>query len=223
MRLPRDVQRRKTPTGTSAWAIPRRSGRLQHGALPLRYIRYATSLFRNDLLHENLSCPSFGPTASSASSAWDVRRPRIAPTASPAVPHRWSHKPSGIAPEHPPAAARDGQRLHCRSVDGSAIRARGRALAGAGTAPSVHDRASIVFPAFGFRPGRLAHPHPAARLSSWSRMHVSCSRVSCSTSTSWSTAIRSSRRPRPRSRRAVEAAPARMPPRPRRRPAADPC
>ena len=79
-------------------------------------------LFYNDLFHTNLSSPSFGPTTSSA---WDVRRPRIAPTASPAVPHRWSHKPSGIAPEHPPAAARGGQRLHRRSVDGSAIRARG--------------------------------------------------------------------------------------------------
>ena len=39
-------------------------------------------LFCNDLFHVNLSSPSFGPTTSSA---WDVRQPRIAPTASPRV------------------------------------------------------------------------------------------------------------------------------------------
>ena len=42
-------------------------------------------LFYNDLLHVYLPSPSFGPTFSSA---WDVRRPRIAPTASPRVSRR---------------------------------------------------------------------------------------------------------------------------------------
>ena len=119
-----------------------------------------------DLSERNPESPPSGPTTGSAKEA---RRPRVAPTASPAAPSRWSHKARPASRQNPTGRPHyDGHGLRRRSVaDPSpirrqlrAVRARNRALAGAGGGlRQCHHRASIVSPALGIRPCRPAHPH----------------------------------------------------------------